>query len=65
MRRLIHDPVRNKKCIWFLPQESWLDGFKSGFVDSFRHFNSDPHNIRGGVTVLELGNNKDGVLITI
>jgi hypothetical protein len=33
------------KCIWFLPQErSWLDGFmKSGFVDSFRHFNSDPH----------------------
>jgi hypothetical protein len=27
---------------------------KSGFVDSFRHFNSDPPNIRGGVTVLEL-----------
>ena len=41
----IHDPVRNKNVSGFLPQErSWLDGFiKSGFVDSFRHFNSDPH----------------------
>jgi exodeoxyribonuclease-3 len=41
----IHDPVRNKKMYLVLPQErSWLDGFmKSGFVDSFRHFNSDPH----------------------
>ncbi len=41
----IHDPVRNKNVSGFLPQErSWLDGFmKSGFVDSFRHFNSEPH----------------------
>jgi len=41
----IHDPVRNKNISGFLPQErSWLDGFmKSGFVDSFRHFNSEPH----------------------
>lgn len=41
----IHDPIRNKNISGFLPQErAWLDGFmKSGFVDSFRHFNSDPH----------------------
>ncbi len=42
----IHDPVRNKTVSGFLPEErSWLDIFmKSGFVDSFRHFNKDPHN---------------------
>jgi exodeoxyribonuclease-3 len=41
----IHDPIRNKNVSGFLPQErTWLDGFmKSGFVDSFRHFNSEPH----------------------
>ena len=41
----IHDPVRNKTVSGFLPEErSWLDIFiKSGFVDSFRHFNKDPH----------------------
>src|SRR5436189_4894456 len=42
----IHDPIRNKNVSGFLPQErSWLDIFmKSGFIDSFRHFNKDPHN---------------------
>lgn len=42
----IHDPVRNKNVSGFLPEErSWLDIFmKSGFIDSFRHFNKDPHN---------------------
>jgi len=42
----IHDPIRNKNVSGFLPQErSWLDIFmKNGFVDSFRHFNKDPHN---------------------
>ena len=41
----IHDPVRNKTVSGFLPEErSWLDGFmKSGFIDSFRYLNSDPH----------------------
>ena len=41
----IHDPVRNKNVSGFLPEERmWLDGFiKSGFVDSFRHFNNQPH----------------------
>lgn len=42
----IHDPVRNATVSGFLPSErKWLDGFmKSGFVDSFRHFNKEPHN---------------------
>ncbi|MEC4003344.1 exodeoxyribonuclease III [Flavobacterium sp. SUN052] len=42
----IHDPIRNKTVSGFLPEErSWLDGFmKSGFIDSFRHFNKEPHN---------------------
>lgn len=42
----IHDPIRNKTVSGFLPEErSWLDMFmKSGFVDSFRHFNKDPHH---------------------
>lgn len=42
----IHDPVRNKNVSGFLPEERcWLDLFmKSGFVDSFRHFNKDPHH---------------------
>lgn len=42
----IHDPVRNAKVSGFLPEErAWLDGFmKSGFIDSFRMFNQEPHN---------------------
>ena len=42
----IHDPVRNKTVSGFLPEErSWLDIFINlGFVDSFRHFNKDPHH---------------------
>ena len=42
----IHDPIRNATVSGFLPSErKWLDGFmKSGFVDSFRHFNKEPHN---------------------
>ena len=42
----IHDPIRNAKVSGFLPEErAWLDGFmKSGFIDSFRHFNKDPHH---------------------
>ncbi|HEY0274156.1 MAG TPA: exodeoxyribonuclease III [Chitinophaga sp.] len=41
----IHDPVGNKNSTGFLPEErAWMDKFfSSGFVDSFRHFNSDPH----------------------
>src|SRR5210317_2003129 len=42
----IHDPVRNKKVSGFLPVErEWIGNFlDSGFIDSFRHFNSAPHN---------------------
>ncbi len=42
----IHDPIRNANVSGFLPEErAWLDSFmKSGFIDSFRHFNKEPHN---------------------
>jgi len=42
----IHDPIRNVKVSGFLPEErAWLDNFlKNGFIDSFRHFNKEPHN---------------------
>ena len=42
----IHDPVRNKNVSGFLPEErEWLDNFmKSGFIDSFRYLNSEPHH---------------------
>jgi len=42
----IHDPIRNAKVSGFLPEErAWLDGFmKSGFIDTFRFFNKEPHN---------------------
>lgn len=42
----IHDPVRNKTTSGFLPEErEWMTGFlETGFVDSFRHLNKDPHH---------------------
>ena len=42
----IHDPIRNARVSGFLPQErQWLSCFlDNGFIDSFRHFNKDPHN---------------------
>lgn len=42
----IHNPLRNKMTSGFLPEErQWLTDFiDSGFVDSFRHFNLEPHN---------------------
>ena len=41
----IHDPKGNKKSSGFLPEErAWMDKFlASGWTDSFRHINSDPH----------------------
>jgi len=41
----IHNPKTNANSSGFLPEErEWIDSFmKSGFTDSFRHFNSDPH----------------------
>lgn len=42
----IHDPVRNAKSSGFLPEErEWIGKFiNSGFIDSFRYFNQEPHN---------------------
>ncbi|MBS9523396.1 exodeoxyribonuclease III [Litoribacter ruber] len=42
----IHNPVSNKNSSGFLPEErAWMDKFtESGFDDSFRLFNPDPHN---------------------
>jgi exodeoxyribonuclease-3 len=42
----IHNPVSNKDSSGFLPEErAWMDKwFESEFVDTFRHFNPDPHH---------------------
>lgn len=42
----IHNPVTNKDTSGFKPEErAWMSKyFDSGFVDSFRHFNKDPHH---------------------
>ncbi len=41
----IHDPVGNKNSSGFLPEErTWLSKFMdSGFIDTFRFFNKEPH----------------------
>lgn len=41
----IHNPKSNANTSGFLPEErEWFDGFvANGYVDSFRHFNSEPH----------------------
>jgi exodeoxyribonuclease III len=41
----IHNPVSNKNSSGFLPEErAWLTKYvESGFVDSFREFNTQPH----------------------
>lgn len=42
----IHNPSQNKNSSGFLPEErEWFSHFLSlGFIDSFRHLNTDPHN---------------------
>ena len=42
----IHNPTRNKNTSGFLPEErAWISDFLStGFIDTFRHFNTEPHN---------------------
>jgi len=41
----IHNPVQNKNTSGFLPVErKWINSFiKSGFIDTFRHLNKEPH----------------------
>ena len=42
----IHNPVANKNTSGFLPEErAWVTSFiESGFIDSFRHLNKNPHH---------------------
>ena len=42
----IHNPVANKNSSGFLPVErEWIGNFiDSGFIDSFRYLNKEPHN---------------------
>ena len=42
----IHNPKSNAKSSGFLPEErAWVTSFlNSGFIDSFRHLNKEPHN---------------------
>ncbi len=41
----IHNPVSNANSSGFLPEErEWIENFmNTGFIDSFRHLNKDPH----------------------
>ena len=42
----IHNPKSNANSSGFLPEErEWMELFmNNGFIDSFRHFNKDPHH---------------------
>jgi exodeoxyribonuclease-3 len=42
----IHNPISNSKSSGFLPEErAWVEKFiNSGFIDSFRYFNKEPHH---------------------
>jgi len=41
----IHNPISNKDTSGFKPEErEWMEKyFESGFIDTFRHFNKEPH----------------------
>ena len=58
----IHNPKSNANSSGFLPAErDWMEKFINiGFVDSFRHFNSEPHqytwwSYRAGARAKNLG----------
>jgi exodeoxyribonuclease III len=42
----IHNPKSNANTSGFLPEErEWMESFlNTGFIDTFRHFNKDPHH---------------------
>ncbi|MCW3075679.1 MAG: exodeoxyribonuclease [Bacteroidetes bacterium] len=58
----IHNPVSNARSSGFLPEErEWMEQFfQSGFIDTFRHFNKEPHHYswwsyRSGARAKNLG----------
>ncbi len=58
----IHNPKSNAKSSGFLPEErEWMELFiNNGFIDTFRHFNKDPHHYtwwsyRSGARAKNLG----------
>jgi exodeoxyribonuclease-3 len=58
----IHNPKSNANSSGFLPEErEWMENFvNSGFIDTFRHLNPDPHNYtwwsyRAGARARNLG----------
>lgn len=67
----IHNPDRNKDTSGFKPEErAWVSEFlESGFIDSFRHLNKEPHNYtwwsyRAGARKKNLGWRIDYHMIT-
>jgi exodeoxyribonuclease-3 len=58
----IHNPKSNANSSGFLPEErAWVGGFlENGFIDTFRHFNLEPHHYtwwsyRAGARMKNLG----------
>ncbi|MEQ1734229.1 MAG: exodeoxyribonuclease III [Bacteroidia bacterium] len=67
----IHNPKSNVNTSGFLPEErAWFDDFvASGFVDSFRHLNDEPHHYswwsyRAGARAKNLGWRIDYNMVT-